>query len=110
MTNGFVIMGFDELMMNENWEMPWGEQRMVNNHFEELKVELQEAEEPKRMMNIYFRAYDDGIAFRYEFPEQEGINELRIVDELSEFQLTGDHKTWWIPGDWDIYEHLYSTS
>jgi hypothetical protein len=110
MTNGFAIKHFEELMMNENWEMPWGEQRLVNNHFEELKVELQEKEEPKRLLNIYFRAYNDGVAFRYEFPEQEGLKELKIVDELTKFQLTGDHKTWWIPGDWDIYEHLYSST
>jgi hypothetical protein len=110
MTSGFAIKHFEEMMMNENWEMHWGEQRMVNNHFEELKVELQEKEEPKRLLNIYFRAYDDGVAFRYEFPEQEGLKELKIVDELTEFQLTGDHKTWWIPGDWDIYEHLYSST
>ena len=110
MKDGFVIKGFEEMMMNENWEMPWGEQRMVSNHFEELLVMLQEKEEPKRMMNIYFRAYDDGVAFRYEFPEQEGVNELKIVDEMSEFQLTGDHQCWWIPGDWDIYEHLYNTT
>lgn len=110
MTAGFVLMHYEEMMMNENWEMPWGEQRMVNNHFEELKVMLQEREEPKRLLNIFFRAYDDGVAFRYEFPEQEGVKEVKIVDELTEFQLTGDHKTWWIPGDWDIYEHLYNTT
>ncbi|NPD85329.1 glycoside hydrolase family 97 protein [Lentimicrobium sp. L6] len=107
---GFEIIGSEEMMMNENWEMPWGEQRMVNNHFEELKVMLQEKTAPKRLMNIYFRAYDDGVAFRYEFPEQNGVEELMIVDEKTEFQLTGDHKTWWIPGDWDIYEHLYNTT
>lgn len=107
---GFEVIGSEEMMMNENWEMPWGEQRMVNNHFEELKVMLQEKTAPKRLMNIYFRAYDDGVAFRYEFPEQNGVEELMIVDEKTEFQLTGDHKTWWIPGDWDIYEHLYNTT
>jgi len=107
---GFKIISAEEMMMNENYKLPWGEQRMVNNHFNELLVKLQESVEPYRMMNIYFRAYDDGVAFRYEFPEQEGVNELKIVDELSEFSLTGDHKTWWIPGDWDIYEHLYNTT
>lgn len=108
--SGFKIISTEEMMMNENYELPWGEQRMVNNHFNELLVKLQEKEEPNRKMNIYFRAYDDGVAFRYEFPEQEGVKELKIVDELSEFQLTGDHKTWWIPGDWDIYEHLFNTT
>lgn len=107
---GFEIVDIEEMMMNETWEMPWGEQRMVNNHFEELKVMLQEKEEPNRLLYIYLRAYDDGVAFRYEFPEQEGLEELMMVDELTQFQLMGDHKTWWIPGDWDIYEHLYNTT
>lgn len=107
---GFEVLATEELMKNEDWEMPWGEQRMVNNHYEELKVILQEKAEPYRLLNIYFRAYDDGLAFRYEFPEQEGVEELMIVEEKTQFQLTGDHKTWWIPGDWDIYEHLYNTT
>lgn len=110
MTNGFELLGTEAMMMNEDWEMPWGEQRMVNNHFEELKVMLQETEEPKRLLNIFFRAYDDGVAFRYEFPKQKGMDEVRIVDEQTQFQLTGNHLAWWIPGDWDIYEHLYNTS
>lgn len=110
MKSGFELEGTDAMMMNETWELPWGEQRMVSNHFEELKVILKETEEPNRGLNIYFRAYDDGVAFRYEFPEQEGVKEIMIVDEETRFQLTGDHKTWWIPGDWDIYEHLYNTT
>ncbi|WP_430466850.1 glycoside hydrolase family 97 protein [Winogradskyella ouciana] len=95
---------------NETWQMPWGEQVDVVNHYNELKVELQETSEPKRKLNIVFRVYDDGIGFRYEFPEQEGWTEALIKDEHTEFNLTKDYNTFWIPGDWDIYEHLYSTT
>ncbi|MEC7771377.1 MAG: glycoside hydrolase family 97 protein [Bacteroidota bacterium] len=96
--------------VDETWEMPWGEQREVVNHYNELKVELEETTAPKRKFNIYFRAYDDGIGFRYEFLSQQGIDSIIIIDENTEFQLTEDYTTFWIPGDWDIYEHLYNTT
>ncbi|MEM8585965.1 MAG: glycoside hydrolase family 97 N-terminal domain-containing protein, partial [Bacteroidota bacterium] len=95
---------------SETWEMPWGEQLEVANNYNELIVELQEKESPNRRIDIYFRAYDDGVAFRYAFLEQDGVDSVRIVDEHTQFQLTGDHDCWWIPGDWDIYEHLYNTT
>jgi hypothetical protein len=108
--NGFNVIGNDIKSHNETWEMPWGEQRKVFNCYNELIVNLREAAPPNRMLNIYFRAYDDGIAFRYEFPEQEGVDEVIITDENTQFNLTGDHTCWWIPGDWDLYEHLYNTT
>lgn len=96
--------------VNETWEMPWGEQKEVVNHYNELVVELEETVAPNRKFNIYFRAYDDGIGFRYEFLPQQGIDSIIIMDENTEFQLTEDYTSWWIPGDWDIYEHRYNTS
>lgn len=96
---------------NDTWEMPWGEQREVVNHYNELRLTLKETNEPGRTFDLVFRAYNDGIGFRYEFPEQEAFSdEVVILDELTEFNLTGDHTVWWIPGDWDIYEYLYNTT
>lgn len=95
---------------HETWEMPWGEQRKVINNYNELCVELEENHSPYRKVNLRFKVYDDGIGFRYKFPEQDGLDTLIIMDEHTEFQLTDDHTAWWIPGDWDIYEHLYSTT
>ncbi|MEO1260471.1 MAG: glycoside hydrolase family 97 protein [Bacteroidota bacterium] len=108
--SGFKLIGSSNSSLNETWEMPWGEQREVVNHYNELIVELEEAAAPNRRFNIYFRAYDDGIGFRYEFLPQPGVDSLIIMDENTSFQLTGDHTAWWIPGDWDIYEHLYNTT
>jgi hypothetical protein len=110
MENGFAIVKTTTDSQDETWEMPWGEQRTVRNHYNGLLVELKETEVPNRRLNIHFKAYNDGVAFRYEFPKQEGVEALTIMDEHTEFQLTGDHTTWWIPGDWDIYEHLYNTT
>ncbi len=108
--NGLKVIGTSTNTVNENWEMPWGEQRVVKNNYNELLVQLEETSTPNRQLNIYFRAYDDGIAFRYEFLAQSGMDSIIIMDENTEFQLTGDHTAWWIPGDWDIYEHLYNTT
>ncbi|MBN2411186.1 glycoside hydrolase family 97 protein [candidate division KSB1 bacterium] len=110
MVNGFQVIGTVTAPHRETWEMPWGEQRLVNNFYNELVVKLQEIKTPKRQLNIYFRAHDDGIGFRYEFPHQKGTDSLIILDENTQFKLTHDHMVWWCPGDWDSYEHLYNTT
>lgn len=104
------ITGVKTKAFNQDWEMPWGEQRIVNNHYNELIINLEETNPPKRKLNIYFKIYDDGIGFRYEFPRQDNLKDVIIMDENTQFNLTGDHTCWWIPGDWDIYEHLYNTT
>jgi alpha-glucosidase len=105
---GFEVTDYSTRALNDTWEMPWGEQREVVNHYNELRIELREVPPPNRTMRLVFRIYNDGFGFRYEFPEQEGAEVLEIAEERTEFQLTGNHTAWWIPGDWDIYEHLYN--
>lgn len=108
--DGWKVIKSTSNSFNETWEMPWGEKRVVNNSYNKIKIYLEEIDSPNRRLNIIFKAYDDGIGFRYEFPEQDGVTEVFITDEKTEFNLTGDHMCWWIPGDWDIYEHLYSAT
>ena len=107
---GLQVIDQRQTSNNETWEMPWGEQREVLDHYNQLQLNLVESGEPGRKVNVYFRVYDDGLGFRYEFPQQEGWEEAIIENENTEFQLTGDHDCWWIPGDWDIYEHLYNNT
>ncbi len=107
---GFIAKVRKPEEVNETWQMPWGEQLNVVNHYKEVKIELQEKENLQRKLNLIFRVYNDGVGFRYEFPEQENLKEIFIKEEHTEFNLTEDYKTFWIPGDWDIYEHLYSTT
>ncbi|WCO01255.1 glycoside hydrolase family 97 protein [Psychroserpens ponticola] len=106
----FIIKKSNNVAFNETWQMPWGEQLDVVNNYNELKIELEETSELNRKLNIVFKVYDDGIGFRYEFPEQENWDEVLITEERTQFNLTEDYKTFWTPGDWDIYEHLYSTT
>ncbi|MBC2839088.1 glycoside hydrolase family 97 protein [Robiginitalea sp. SC105] len=108
--SGFEITGWQTGSEDETWEMPWGEQREVRNRYNEMLFTLKETKAPGRELKIRFRAFEDGIGFRYEFPAWEGTDSLKIQDEQTEFRLTGDHTAWWIPGDWDIYEHRYNTT
>ncbi|MGB5378934.1 glycoside hydrolase family 97 protein [Muriicola sp.] len=110
LNKGFRITEMNNRQEDETWAMPWGEQDSVRNHFNELKIQLEETGAPNRKLNIVFRVFDDGIGFRYEFPEQPNLNEVLITDENTQFNLTGDHQVWWQPGDWDIYEHLYNAT
>lgn len=105
--SGFEVVEVREEAIEERWTMPWGEQREVENDYAHLMLGLRETEMPRRILNLHFKAYDEGVAFRYEIPEQEGLDTVIITDEHSEFGLTGNHTCWWIPGDWDIYEHNY---
>ncbi|WP_339659680.1 glycoside hydrolase family 97 protein [uncultured Polaribacter sp.] len=106
----FEIIDIKTKSFNKSWKMPWGEQLEVVNNYNLLKVALQEKSDLKRKLNIVFKIYNDGVGFRYEFPKQENFKEALITEENTQFNLTEDYKTFWIPGDWDIYEHLYSTT
>lgn len=104
------IKNVEKRSFSETWEMPWGEQRIVDNTFNELKVSFLEKGNLNRKFDLVFRVYDDGLGFRFEFPEQENMNDVFITEENTYFNLTADHKVWWTPGDWDIYEHLNNTT
>jgi hypothetical protein len=95
---------------SENWEMPWGEQRFVENTFNELVVTVSEKDGLKRIFAVVFRVYNDGLGFRFYFPEQPNLDNLYLKEENTHFNLTADHTCWWTPGDWDIYEHLTNKS
>jgi alpha-glucosidase len=93
---------------DETWTQPWGEVKDIREHYNELRVELAETTDNPREMTIVFRVFDDGLGFRYEWPEQEFLTDFEIMAELTEFALTGDHRTWWIPAFWENrYEYVY---
>jgi alpha-glucosidase len=94
------------------WEQPWGEVALVRDLHNELRVSVAETAEPGRRFVVVFRAFEDGIAFRYELPEQPGLGEFEIMDELTEFHLADDPRAWWIPANDPThrYELLYRSS
>lgn len=106
---GFSIVKSEEATFDENWKPVWGEVKTIRNHYNELAVTLNQTE-TDRMMVIRFRLFDDGLGFRYEFPQQENLNYFVIKEEHSQFAMAGDHTAFWIPGDYDTQEYSYTTS
>ncbi|HSK13222.1 MAG TPA: glycoside hydrolase family 97 protein [Phnomibacter sp.] len=95
---------------DETWQPVWGEESNIRDRYKEMKVELIQPAMRDAKMIITFRLYNEGLGFRYEWPAQETLNHFVVMDELTEFALTGDHKAWWIPGDHDTNEYTYTTS
>lgn len=109
--NNFEIVNTKESSFDETWEQVWGEKHEIRNNYNELVVEFQEKNDPKRKLEIQFRSYNDGIAFRYIFPEQEMKDSIFIMDELTTFNLKEDGKAWWIPAYAEQrYEYLFENS
>ncbi len=99
--------------VDETWTQPWGEVARVRDHHNELRVSVVEAAAPGRRFAVVFRVFNDGVGFRYEFPEQPGFGEFAITDELTEFALADNARAWWITSNrprLDRSEQLYSAS
>lgn len=109
-TKGLTIVKTDSSQTDETWEPVWGEVKEIRNHYKELTVTLHQPAYKNRRMIIRFRLFNDGLGFRYEIPEQSELKNFILSDEKTEFNLTGDHKTFWIPGDYDTNEYVYSTT
>jgi len=107
--SGFVADDYAESSFDETWQPVWGETKDIRNHYNELAVTLSQAE-TERTIVIRFRLFDDGLGFRYEFPEQKNLGHFVIKEERTQFALTGDHTAFWIPGDHDTQEYDYTTS
>jgi len=106
---GFRLAGQEQASRDETWEQPWGERRWVRDHHEELLLHFEDA--AGRRFDLRVRAFDDGVAFRYEVPAQAGFGQAHIVDELTEFELPQGSTAWWIPGRrYNRYEYLYNTT
>ena len=102
--DGFTITKTDTSSFDETWKPVWGQTSTIRNHYNELAVTLNQPA-TKRNILIRFRVYDDGMGLRYEFPQQNELNYFVIKEEHTQFAMAGDHKAWWIPGDYDTQEY-----
>lgn len=109
MFDHFTLVDAKTSTFDENWSPVWGEVKTIRNHYNELAVTLSQ-QETARQMIVRFRLFDDGLAFRYEFPEQKDLTYFIIKEERTQFAMTGDHTAYWIPGDYDTQEYDYTTS
>lgn len=107
--SGFQIKNETQTTKDETWNPVLGEVKTIRNHYNELGAELYQPS-TQRTIRIRFRVFDDGLGFRYEFPQQPNLNYFVIKEEASEFALNGDHKAWWIPGDYDTEEYEFTIS
>ncbi|USL95251.1 glycoside hydrolase family 97 protein [Riemerella anatipestifer] len=109
LSSGFVKVDEKRDSKNEEWQPVLGEKKFYKNHYNELAITLNQKEQNKNIV-VKFRLFNDGLGFRYEFPQQENLNYFIIKEELTEFDFPTDMKAWWLAGDYDTQEYVYQTS
>lgn len=111
LSKNFEIVKVVNSTFDETWEQVWGEKKNIRNHYNQMVVKLQQKSAEKRKLEIQFRAYDDGVAFRYVYPKQEKKDSVFIMDEKTTFNLKEDGKAWWIPANRENRdEYLFEAS
>ncbi|GAA4454297.1 glycoside hydrolase family 97 protein [Nibrella saemangeumensis] len=108
--NRFTIAGADSSRTDETWKPVWGEVSQIRNNYQELGVRLLDKAGSGIAMLVRFRVFNDGVGFRYEFPEQTALTHFIVADERTQFAFAADHTTFWQPGDYDSNEYLYNTT
>ena len=107
--NDFKMVNEVRNTFDETWKTVWGEETEIRNHYNELALTLKQ-NETERQVIIRFRLFNDGLGFRYEFPEQKNLTYFVVKEERTEFAMTGDHTAFWIPGDYDTQEYDFTES
>jgi hypothetical protein len=107
--HNFQVIDTKTSSFDETWQPVWGEEKEIRNHYNEMEITLLQKETERKMI-IRFRLFDDGLGFRYEFPEQANLTHFVVKEERTQFAMTGDHTAFWIPGDYDTQEYDYTTS
>src|SRR5574344_795438 len=107
--DGFTVADTKSSSFDETWKPVWGETSTIRNNYNEMAVTLNQASSNRNII-IRFRAYDYGMGLRYEFPQQKDLNYFIIKEEHTQFAMAGDHKAWWLPGDYDTQEYETVTS
>ena len=108
--SNFIIAKTETVSVNETWKPVWGEVSKIHNYYNQLTIHLQQKNTPFLLLNIVFKVFEDGVGFRYEFPVQPKLTNFIVSEEITQFNLTGNHNSFWIPGDFDSNEYLYTKS
>ena len=103
----FDFVAVDSSSVDQSWKPVWGEQSTIRNQYKQVSLTLKDKTGSGIQLVIVFRVFNDGVGFRYEFPPQENLNHFVVADECTQFAMTGDHKAFWIPGDYDTNEYSY---
>lgn len=106
---GFEITDSATSTFDETWKPVWGEESQIRNHYNELAVTLTQKAQDRHIV-LRFRLFNDGLGFRYEFPSQKNLVYFVIKEEKTQFAMAGDHKAFWLPGDYDTQEYDFTES
>ena len=106
----FTLLGIDSSEVESKWKPIWGEQDEIENNYKQIIFHLKSINSNAILIDVQFRLFKDGLGFRYMFPEQNNLQYFIVKDELTQFHLNGNHKAFWIPGDFDTNEYMYTTS
>ena len=104
LAGGFSVREIVKRSVNETWTQPWGENKILRDCHNEMTAVLKN--DDGVLLTLRFRAFDDGVAFRYEW-EVPDLDSLTVTDELTEFRFAEDGVSWSIPGNFNTYELLY---
>lgn len=110
LSGGFTQADVQTASFDETWTPVWGEYSHIRNQYNEMAVTLVQKEQHERTVVLRFRLFNDGLGFRYELPQQKSLNYLIVKEECTEFNLTGNHKMFCMPGDYDTNEFAYTTA
>lgn len=112
LADGFSVTDFNRFSKDNTWSQPWGEVKNIRENYNGLLLTLEQSDTKSRKINVVFKVFDDGVGFRYKFPEQDNLDELVITEELTQFNLVQDMDAWWIPayGEATDYEYLFENS
>ena len=109
LNSGFRIVSETPSGFDETWQPVWGEVKEIRNNYNELEAKVQQPASGIEMV-LRFRVFNDGLGFRYEFPQQDKLGYFVIKEENTQFAMNGDHKAFWLPGDYDTQEYSTVTS
>ncbi|MGB0947797.1 MAG: glycoside hydrolase family 97 protein [Pseudoalteromonas marina] len=110
-SEGFKITHTQQNTQNTQWQQPWGERQTVTDNHNEVAVTFKKPQ--GGVFTVKFRAFNNGIGFRYEIPKQPGFENIEITKELTEFAIADSQSAtaWWIPArGWNRYEYVYNTT
>ncbi len=108
-SKGFQVIKTEKSTFDETWNPVLGEESEIRNHYNQMIVLLEQTA-THRQMQVEFRLFDDGLGFRYTFPQQSTLTYFTLVEEMTEFQMMEDHKAWWVLGDYDTQENAWQTT
>jgi hypothetical protein len=103
----FNLLAVDSSSFDETWHPVWGEVSSIRNYYKQITLHLSAKADANVKLDIVFKVFDDGVGFRYSFPEQTGLSHFIVADEKTQFHMTGNHNAFWIPGDYDTNEYPY---